>query len=323
MKKWLAGIGAVSGVVLVLVLAGPRPVVDTHIRHHTLPTDLEGYLRAEEASFDDLREGTNKTIIWADARHRRTPLSIIYLHGFSATRGEVWPLCDTLAARLGANLYYTRLTGHGRSSEAMGEATVDDWLDDAIEAFDIGHRLGEKVLIVGTSTGGTLATWLAAEVPEDEVAAVILISPNFGPADPKARMLTWPWGAILARMIVGPTYRWEPANEAQAHYWTTSYPSNALVTMMALVDRVNGLDLSTVHPPLLAVYGARDPVVSVAAIEEKIPLFGAVVTHQIRLEDTPPQASHVLAGAVLAPAMTLPLADSVMAFLKRIEKAGR
>lgn len=315
MKKFFAGVVAVTGVVLVLVISGPRPHVDLHIRHHTLPSDLDAYLLSEEAAFPDIREGTRKEIIWAYPDHRKTPRSIVYLHGFSATRGETRPLCDTLAARLGANLFYTRLAGHGRTPEALGEATVEAWLDDAMEAYDIGRRIGERVVVVGTSTGGTLGTWLVEAVGGEGVEALVLISPNFGPADEKARMLTWPWGAELARLIVGPTYRWEPASDAQAHYWTTSYPSRALVTMMALVDLVTAQDLSRIETPTLLVYSAHDPVVSVGAIERQWPRFGARRAHRIRLEHTAPVASHVLAGDILAPSMTLPLADSILAFL--------
>ena len=34
-----------------------------------------------------------------------------------ATRQEVAPLCDSLAARLDANLFYTRLKRHGRQTK--------------------------------------------------------------------------------------------------------------------------------------------------------------------------------------------------------------
>ena len=38
-------------------------------------------------------------------------------------------------------------------------------------------RLGERVVVVGCSTGGTLATWLAASGAD--LAALVLISPNY------------------------------------------------------------------------------------------------------------------------------------------------
>ncbi|MDD4273595.1 MAG: hypothetical protein PHG14_07705 [Desulfobacter postgatei] len=38
----------------------------------------------------------------------------VYIHGFSATRKETAPLSDLVAKTLNANLFYTRLSGHGR-----------------------------------------------------------------------------------------------------------------------------------------------------------------------------------------------------------------
>ena len=111
----------------ILFLAGPRVKVDATLRAVDLPEDLDRYLAASEAQFADIVPNTEKAIIWAGASHVKTPVSVVYLHGFSATRQEVVPLADIVAAELGANLFYTRLTGHGRSGEAMAEATVNDW----------------------------------------------------------------------------------------------------------------------------------------------------------------------------------------------------
>ena len=82
---------------------------------------------------------------------------------------------------MNANIFYTRLTGHGRSNAAMAEATVNDWANDAVEALEIGKQLGERVMIVGTSTGATLAAWLATYDQSNDILAHVWISPNFGP----------------------------------------------------------------------------------------------------------------------------------------------
>jgi hypothetical protein len=63
---------------------------------------------------------------------------------------------------LGANLYFARLKGHGRSGDAMLEGSVQGWIDDFAEAVAIGRRLGERVVIMATSTGASLATSAAA-----------------------------------------------------------------------------------------------------------------------------------------------------------------
>jgi pimeloyl-ACP methyl ester carboxylesterase len=56
----------------------------------------------------------------------------------------------------------------------------------------IGRQLGNKVIIMGTSTGGTNALQLAAAYPND-VEALILLSPNIAINDPNAWLLNNPW----------------------------------------------------------------------------------------------------------------------------------
>jgi hypothetical protein len=51
-------------------------------------------------------------------------------------------LCRTWSPNLGANLYFARLKGHGRSGDAMLEGSVQAWVDDFAEAVAIGRRLG-------------------------------------------------------------------------------------------------------------------------------------------------------------------------------------
>ena len=63
---------------------------------------------------------------------------------------------DMVANSLGANIFYTRLTGHGRTTDAMREASVTAWMQDLAEAFEIGTVIGEEVIILSCSTGGTL-----------------------------------------------------------------------------------------------------------------------------------------------------------------------
>ena len=154
-KKILGSIIMLFVLLGIVFYAGPRVEVDTTLQPINLPQDLEGYLRESEAKFSDIVPGTEKTIIWASEPGQKTPLSIRYLHGFSATRQEVAPLSDNLAAKLGANLYYPRVTGHGRSEAAMAETTVNDWINDSHEALLMAQEVGEKVIVIGEDVAGT------------------------------------------------------------------------------------------------------------------------------------------------------------------------
>ena len=317
MKKFLRIGGVVVAVVALGIVLGPRAVVVPTLEEATLPDDLDAYLADTEARFADLVPGTEKTIVWADSARRQTALSVVYLHGFSATRQETRPLSDTLAARLGANLYYPRLAGHGRPPEAMTDASANDWLNDAAEALAVGRRLGRRVVLVGTSTGGTLAVWLAAQPDLAEaLLAVVLISPNFGPKDADAAKLLWPWGKTLARLLAGPYHQWEPKNDRQARYWTTRYHTDVLVAMMSLVDLVDNTDLGAIETPVLTIYSPNDQVVDPALIEAHHPEIGASYKQLVPLDSVGDPSNHVLAGAILSPDETAPIARIILDFLK-------
>jgi pimeloyl-ACP methyl ester carboxylesterase len=148
----------------IVFLSGPRVEIDTQLYPVHLPEDLDGYLTQSEAQYADIVLGAEKTIIWADeSKKQKTDYAIVYIHGFSATRQEIAPVCDILAKQIGANLFYARLRGHGRGAEAMGRATANEWMNDMVEALVIANRLGEKVLVIGNSTGATLAVWAAMQ----------------------------------------------------------------------------------------------------------------------------------------------------------------
>ena len=161
--EWLAILLVFA--LLLLWFLGPRIIIDETFQSVQLPKDLNHYLNQSESRFSNIREGLNKEILWANAEEKQTEYSIVYLHGFSASRQEISPVMEKVADALGANLFFTRLSGHGQTTEALSESTPKEWFQDATEALEIGKRLGEKVILVGTSTGATLALWLSLKHP--------------------------------------------------------------------------------------------------------------------------------------------------------------
>lgn len=308
-----------------VVLAGPRvPGAPDAPGVVELPDgDLEALaasLADAEARVPDLVPGTEKHIEWVDpVAPSSTDHALVYLHGFSATRKETEPLPQKVSAALGANLFLTRLTGHGRGGEAMAEGSVAGWIRDGEEALAVGDRISrEGVILMGTSTGASLALWLALRSPRrDRIAALLLISPNLGVPDPRARMLLWPWGEQLARWVVGPEHRWEPANEAQARYWTTRYPVGALLPMQALVREVRALPLEALDIPVFVAYSPDDTVVDPARILAAYRRLEARPRELWRAPVRPghPGDAHVLAGDILAPDLTDDLAAAMIRFL--------
>lgn len=314
-KLLLGGLAAIGGAMAL----GPRVRVRESLEAPVLPADLDAYLAGAESQHPDITAETEKKIIWAGVPGARTSLSVVYLHGFTATRQETAPLSDIVARELGANLFYTRLTGHGLPGKELAKAHADDWLADTVEAVAIGERIGERVVLLGTSTGGTLATWAAAREDLSRcLAALVLLSPNFGPANRFADLLLLPWGRHIAQTVLGIEQQWQPYNDRHGQYWTSRYPTRALLPMMGLVRHVRNLPLEQVNTPVLMGYSRDDVVVDVEKALKFVMRFRSPLKEILDLGDINDRSDHVLAGDILAPHNTELLADRIVDFVRSV-----
>lgn len=307
-------------VVAAVVLLGPRTPVDTRISFDAaaIGPDAEAYLATSEARLPNIREGLAKEIVWADpATRAHTPVAIVYVHGFSASKGETRPLPDKVAAALGANLLFTRLAGHGQDEAAMAEGSVHAWVNDLAEAIAIGRMLGDKVVVIATSTGGALATWAATDANfAKDIAALVLISPNYGVQAGGAWLLTMPWGKQMARLVIGPERSFEPRNAAHARLWTTRYPTEALLPMAALTALGNNAPVESVATPALFVFSDKDQVVRPELTRAIAARWGA--PHEmVNVETSGDPANHVIAGDALSPETTDALAGTIVAWVRK------
>lgn len=280
--------------------------------------ELDAWLATQEAQHTGLRPGAAKGIVWHGPPGQRTPWAVVYLHGFTASRVETAPLAEQVAQALGANLFYTRLAGHGLPPDALGVATMQDWLADAVEAVRIGRALGERVLVIGTSTGATLGAWLALhpEQVDATVHAQVWISPNFGPADKRTEWLLGPWGRQIAHAITGGTVG-APSGDARIDAgWTRVYPVDALLPMMALVQRVREADLGRVRTPILLLYSPADRTVDPALTRAVFNRLGSPTKLLEEVHDSTDRDQHVLAGALRSPGNTKRLAQRIVAWVQ-------
>jgi alpha-beta hydrolase superfamily lysophospholipase len=307
---------ALTGLILMF---GPRPQLELYTRFKPPEQvgSLDDWLAEREARVPNLRPGLEKEIVWADPEHRRkTAIAVVYIHGFSASKEETRPLTDQIARELGANIFFTRLAGHGADSEALGAATAEQWLDDVAEALWIGSRIGERTVVIATSTGATLATPLLADPAlSRQVAAAVFISPNFGLKAMGTSLLTAPFARRIAHMMIGAERVVTPVNAAQEKFWTLRYPVEALLPMAALVKAVRRMDLSRVKTPTLFYYSRQDQVVDPGATESVYDAWGGPTAKAMPGPVEDPWR-HVLAGDALSPSGTAPAATKITNWLR-------
>ena len=300
---------------------GPREPVDLTLRFSAtaVDEDLDRYLENSEASVPDLRDSAEKEIVWAFPESRaKTPIALVYLHGFSAAKAEIRPVPDMAAEALQANIFYTRLTGHGRDGPAMASASVNDWLNDTAEAIEIGNRIGDKVVLVSTSTGGTLAA-LAAAHPElkDRIDGIVFVSPNFAIRSRLAGLLTLPFARDFIPVIGGRQRSFEPVNDRHAKNWTTRYPTVAVLPMAALVRHVRTVALGDVDVPALFIFHPEDQVVDPVATETTMERWGGPVS-VLRAEASGDAYNHVIAGDIMSPSNNAAFATAITEFVNSI-----
>jgi hypothetical protein len=316
---WKSAAGCVALLVLVFLL-GPVNELgpDTPTRRAPPPialNELDTWLANSESAFPALRPGTAKGIVWANNEKKRTPWSVVYIHGFSATRMETAPLAEEIAKALGAHLFYTRLSGHGLPGEALGRATPQDWMADTLEAVQIGATLGDKVLVISCSTGATLATWLGTRPEAANVNAQVFISPNFGLKNKLSELVNGHWGHHIAHAVAGDTIAYERTDPREALAWTTSYPTKAIYPMLALVKKVRDSDLSAFKTPVLVLYSAADQTVDATATKEAFARLGSTrkTLEAVTYSNSPGQ--HVLTGEIRDPQSLAPMRSFILDWL--------
>ena len=268
--------------------------------------DLDQYLKNKEHQFSDLKKDVQKRIIWSGKKNIKTNISIVYIHGFSASSEEVRPLPDLIAKDIKANIFYTRLTGHGRSSSAMGLASISNWVNDLHEAIEIGSMIGQQVILISTSTGGTLSAISALNNSfSKKILGYIFISPNFGINHQFADLISWPYSEYWLHLIIGKTRNIKPRNHLDQKFWTLSYPTKALIPMARLVKKIKKQDFTKVKNPALFYFSMEDKIVEPKRTVEFIKNWGGKSkTINVKMSKFDDKYSHVVAGNILSPKQT-------------------
>ncbi len=278
MKKLKRYLAIVIVVLIVGYVLGPKPPKpelnkDLPVIQGSI-SSIDKVIEKKESAIK-IRTDNESRIYWAnDSIHERTNYCLLYLHGFSASWYEGYPTNLNFAKRYGCNAYLPRLASHGIDTvDALIDMTPDRLWTSAKEALMIARRIGKKVIIMSTSTGGTLALKLAADFPE-YVEGLILYSPNVRINDPAAFLLSKPWGLQIARANYGDKFRVVDENfdSKGCEYWYCKYRLEAVVFLQQLIDATMKKETykNITAPVFLGYYykdkDNQDPIVKVSAM---------------------------------------------------------
>jgi len=301
--KWL---GILLIILIVVYFFGPQPATPKYSSQ--LPevpeeaAQLEKYIATHEAQHK-LKPNNEARIVWFnDSTKEKTEYAVVYLHGFSASQKEGDPVHQEFSKKFGCNLYLARLADHGiDTTDPLANFSAERVWSSALEAYAIGKQLGNKVILMSTSTGGTLALKLCAEYPA--IAANIMLSPNIAINDPNAWLLNNHWGLQIAQVITGKHRVGDDTTTLYAKYWNNRYSTRSLVQLEELLEStMKESTFQKVKQPTLMLYyfkdeDHQDDVVKVSAMKR---MFGQLGTPESmkRQVAIPNAGNHVIGSPI-------------------------
>ena len=304
--RFLKWFGIFLVILIIVYFLGPQPSTPKYKNDlPSIPSDvmqLEKYIAANEATHK-LKPDNEARVVWFnDSTKEKTEYAVVYLHGFSASQEEGDPVHREFAKKFGCNLYLARLAEHGvDTTNPLANYTAEKSWRSAVEAYAIGKQLGRKIILMSTSTGGTLALKLCGEFPD--IVANIMMSPNIAINDPNAWLLNNHWGLQIAHLIVGKQRTVEDTTALYAKYWNNRYSTSSLVQLEELLEStMKESTFKKVSQPTLMLYyfkdkDHQDPVVKVSAMKRMFAQLGTPDSLKRELP-LPNTENHVLASPI-------------------------
>lgn len=301
-------------------IMGPRvefaPIVmpDSSIWETAPLSEFDSIIADRESRVADLKRDNHARIIWHDSTTTKTNISILYLHGFSASQEEGDPVHLKMAQRYGANMFLARLSDHGRSdSLSFQYLTPQALIDSAEEAFDIASRLGDTLIVMSCSTGSTLAAYIAAQ--RDDVYGMMMYSPNIDLYDPNSHLLMGPWGERLARLVFDGECRELVYDEQAKKYWNDAYHINGMFVVRDLIDKTMTNEVfEQLDMPIMLLYYYQDKkhfddIVSIEAMHDFIEAIN-VDRDRKKIKALPNVGAHVMTSHIFSQDLSSVLSES-------------
>jgi len=188
--------------------------------------------------------------------------------------------------------------------------------------------IGEKVVLVGSSTGAALALWAACQpCLADYIAGLILMSPAFALRPPypvvkwvNAVLRVLPFGLApilrkaVAVAVMGKERVINPRNKENQTFWTIRYPSDALSNLVDILWEVENLDLKQCRLPTMIIANPHDDVVCYTTMLHRFKQLGS--HSKLFMSFSYSHDPHILVGRIMSPNTVEECETAVVSFAK-------
>lgn len=200
-----------------------------------------------------------------------TATVFLFLHGFTAGPYQFEPIGRAFHTA-GANVLVPLQPGHGRAGDwnrHMPPPLPTDirvYQDFVLHWLDIAQQLGQRVIVGGLSSGGTLAAWVALHHAQ-RIDRALLFAPFLGS---RAKPMDW-----LMRLL--PFYFEWFNKDASGSFGYPGFRIPALRIFLDLAHQVLAAAPTRPTAPLLIVCSEADQAASLSRPQT---LFRSILTHQ-------------------------------------------
>ena len=182
------------------------------------------------------------------------PTGVLVLHGFTGSPQSMRPLAVRFA-EAGHSVELPVLPGHGTTIDDLVPTRFDDWYQAAAAAYADLEARCQRVVVVGLSMGGTLATILGVE---HEPAALVLINPQVAP--PPEPVVDVVMGLADEGVATIPAIGGDIAKENTEEL---AYAATPVLALVSFIERCQSLvgELDRITCPVLLFTSPQDHVV--------------------------------------------------------------
>ena len=248
-----------------------------------VPEDIDGYLKQKESEVSDIYPYAEKTVFWNNSNKNKTKYSIVFIHGFTTTGYQSKEFLNKLSAALNANLFMTRLSGHGVPYEGTKQMQIDKIMYDVAEAIIIGERIGENVILIGHSLGGALSMLAANdELLSKKIDTLVLFAPGNSGISPFAFMNTLisslvdRTGSLCWLIDCNPrSFMDLPEDEKWENYFATDFDTNIFYQIARIPFATDSISYDAISTSALVFYDENDRLVNAGKLKSNFEKWAA------------------------------------------------